>query len=129
MPFYNISEMQEERTQVGPARVKSVAGEFMKAGIVTYQEGEGPPPHFHPNEEQYMLILDGKMKMVLGDEEQMIERGTLVHIPRNTRHGIRVVEGPALFFAVKSPVGTGDLNQDYNKAKDADDVWKRLSTP
>ena len=129
MPFYTISEMRGELTDVGPAVVKSVAGEFMKAGIVTYQDGEGPPPHFHPNEEQYMLILEGKMKMVLGDEERVIDRGTLVHIPRNIRHGICVVKGPAVFFAVKSPVGTGDLNQDYNKAKDAGDVWKRLSTP
>lgn len=99
----------------------------MKVGIVTYQEGEGPPPHFHPNEEQYMLMLEGKLKMVLGDEERVIERGVLVHIPRNTRHGVRAVGGPAVFFAAKSPVGTGDLSQDYNMAQDAVEVWKRLS--
>jgi hypothetical protein len=32
-----------------------------------------------------------------------------------------------VFFAAKSPVGTGDMSQDYNKAKDAEEVWKRLS--
>jgi quercetin dioxygenase-like cupin family protein len=127
MPFYKISEMEETRSQVGPGVGKSVAGEFMKVAVTTYQDGEGPPPHFHPNEEQYMLMLEGKMKMVLGDEERIIERGDLVHIPRNTRHGVRVVAGPAVFFAVKSPVGSGDMSQDYNKAKDADEVWKRLS--
>ena len=51
----------------------------------------------------------------------------LVHIPRNTRHGVCALGGPAVFFAAKSPVGTGDMSQDYNKAKDADEVWKRLS--
>ena len=127
MPFYNISEMEAKRSKVGPGVGKSVAGELMKVGIVTYQEGEGPPPHFHPNEEQYMLMLEGKLKMVLGDEERIIERGVLVHIPRNTRHGVCAVGGPAVFFAVKSPVGTGELSADYNIAKDAAEVWNRLS--
>ena len=127
MPFYKISEMEAKRSKTSSSVGKSVAGELMKVGIVTYQEGEGPPPHFHPNEEQFDLMLEGKKKMIIGDEERIVEPGTLVHIPRNTRHGSIAVGGPAVFFAVKSPAGTGDLAQDYNKAKDADEVWKRLS--
>lgn len=127
MPFYDISAIAAKRSKVGPAESKSVAGELIKVGVVTYQEGEGPPPHFHPNEEQFMYILEGKMRMVLGDEERDIGPGTLVHIPRNVRHGVCAVGGPAVFFAAKSPVGTGDLSQDYNKAQDAEEVWKRLS--
>jgi len=127
MPFYNLAEMEAKRSQVGPSESKSVAGELIKVGVVTYREGEGPPPHFHPNEEQFMYVLEGKMKMVLGEEERIIEPGMLIHIPRNVRHGVCALGGPAVFFAVKSPVGTGDLSQDYNKAKDAEEVWKRLS--
>jgi quercetin dioxygenase-like cupin family protein len=127
MPFYNVSEMESKRSKVGPSESKGVAGELIKVGVVTYQEGEGPPPHFHPNEEQFMLVLEGKMRMVLGDEERIIGPGTLVHIPRNVRHGVCALGGPSVFFAAKSPVGTGDMSQDYNKAKDAEEVWKRLS--
>ena len=127
MAFYNISEMQEKKSNVGPAVGKSVAGELIKVGITTYQEGEGPPPHVHPNEEQFMLVLEGKMRMIVGEEERVIGPGTLVHIPRNTRHGVCALGGPAVFFAAKSPVGTGDMAQDYNKAKDADEEWTRLS--
>lgn len=127
MPFYKISEMEAKRSKVSSSESKTVAGELMKVGVVTYQEGEGPPPHFHPNEEQFMLVLEGKMRMVVSDEERIIEPGTLVHIPRNVRHGICALGGPAVFFAAKSPVGTGDMSQDYNKAIDADEVWKRLS--
>lgn len=128
MAFYKIAEMQAKRSSVGVAMGKSVAGELIKVGITTYQEGEGPPPHFHPNEEQFILVLEGRMKMVLGDEEQVVEPGHLIHIPRNTRHGVCAIGGPAVFFAAKSPVGKGDMGEDYNKAKDADEVWKRLST-
>jgi quercetin dioxygenase-like cupin family protein len=63
---------------------------------------------------------------VLGEETKVIGPGDLVHIPRNTMHGIKVTEGPAVFFACKSPVGTGHLSQDYNKAPDADALSKRL---
>ena len=128
MGFYKISEMKPERSSVGTAMRKTVAGELIKVGITTYQEGEGPPPHFHPNEEQFMLVLEGKMRMVVGDEERIVELGDLVHIPRNTRHGVCAIGGPAVFFAAKSPVGSGDMAEDYNKANDADEVWKRLSS-
>ena len=74
-----------------------------------------------------MLVLAGKFKMIVGEEERIIEPGVLVHIPRNTRHGVCAMGGPAAFFAAKSPVGTGDMRQDYNKSKDAEEVWKRLS--
>ncbi|MEE9239778.1 MAG: cupin domain-containing protein [bacterium] len=126
MPFYKLSEMEAKKSSVGPAMSKGVPGELIKSGVVTYQEGEGPPPHFHPNEEQFMLMLEGKMKMILGDEERIIERGDLIHIPRNTRHGVIAVGGEAVFFAAKSPVGNGDMGQDYNKAADADEVMARL---
>jgi len=128
MPFYKISEMEEKRSSAGHRGAgKSVAGELIKVGINTYQMGEGPPPHFHPNEEQFVIILQGKAMMVCGDEERLVEPGYLIHVPRGMTHGARVVEAPHVFFAAKSPVGTGDMAQDYNKAKKDDTVWKRLS--
>ena len=127
MPFYNINTMEPKPDVVNPAiKLKSVAGELIKIGVVTYQLGEGPPPHFHPNEEQFILMLEGRMNMLLGEETRVIGPGDLVHIPRNTRHGIKVVEGPAVFFACKSPVGTGELSADYNRAPDAEALTERL---
>jgi quercetin dioxygenase-like cupin family protein len=126
MPFYRISEIEAKKSKVGPAMGKSVSGELMKSGVVTYQNGEGPLPHFHPNEEQFMLMLEGRMRMVLGDEERVIERGDLIHIPRNTRHGVRAL-GDATFFAVKSPCGNGDLDQDYNEAENATELIEKLT--
>jgi quercetin dioxygenase-like cupin family protein len=105
---------------------QSVAGEFMKAGIVTKPESEGPPLHMHPNEEQFTLILEGKLHMIVGDEDRIVERGDLIHIPRFTPHRSRAVEGPAVFFTVKSPAGDGDLNQDYHKAEGAEKAEERF---
>ena len=127
MPFYKISEMDTISTALGDGAVQTSAGELMKAAMVTYQVDGGPPPHFHPNEEQFILMLDGKFNMILGDETREVQKGYLIHIPRNTRHGIHVVEGPAVFFHVKSPVGSGHMEGDYNEASDAAEVKKMLS--
>ncbi|MEE9275330.1 MAG: cupin domain-containing protein [bacterium] len=127
MPFYRISEIEKKPAGLTEGTMQTVAGELMKVGMVTYPEGFGPPAHVHPNEEQYILVMEGKIQMVLGDEERTIGPGDLVHIPRNTSHGIRVLEGGAVFFTAKSPAGDGNLNQDYNEAKDAGEIRERLS--
>lgn len=126
MPFFNIDTMGESDDTYGPPK-KMVAGEFIKIGIVTYGMGEGPDPHFHPNEEQFILMLEGRVNFVLGAETRQIGPGDLVHIPRGTDHGLKVVEAPAVFFACKSPVGDGRLSQDYNPAGDVAALKSRLA--
>ena len=115
MPFYIPKEMKAGHSEVNPkvSNYKGV-GEFMKAAVVTKPEGEGPPLHMHPNEEQWTYIISGQMHYVLGDEERILEAGDFVHIPRNTNHRSRAINGPATFFTVKSPAGDGSLTQDYN---------------
>ncbi len=126
MPFYEIEGMKESWSKTNPrVTAKSVVGEFMKVGVVTKPEGEGPPLHVHPNEEQFTLILDGKLHYILGEEDKIVERGDLIHIPRHTNHRSRSVGGDATFFTVKFPAGTGDLDADYNMAEGAENAEKK----
>jgi hypothetical protein len=61
MPFYKIAEMQQNPQTANPLQfAKTAVGEFMKAGIVTKPDEEGPPLHMHPNEEQFTLVLEGR---------------------------------------------------------------------
>ena len=123
MPFYQIAEMVKNNSEINPAiTAKSVPGEYMKAGIVTKPEGEGPPLHMHPNEEQFTLILEGNLHYILGDEDKVVGPGDMIHIPRYTNHRSRAVNGEATFFTVKSPAGSGELDQDYNMVDDAEDA-------
>lgn len=120
MPFYEIDEIEKSPSGVN-AKISSgaVVGEFMKFGVVTKPDAEGPPLHEHPNEEQFTLVLSGQMHFILGDEDRVVGPGTLVHIPRNTRHRSRPVNGPATFITIKSPAGDGNLDQDYNRRPEA----------
>ena len=125
MPFYTIAEMKKDKGGVNPKMVvQAASGEFMKVAVVTKPEGEGPPLHEHPHEEQWSLILEGEMHFILGDEEKIVGPGDLVHIPRFTQHRSRPINGPATFFTVKSPVGTGKMDQDYNLADNAAEAEK-----
>lgn len=126
MPFYEIEGMKESPSKTNPrVTARSVVGEFMKVGVVTKPEGEGPPLHMHPNEEQFTLILDGRLHYILGEEDKIVERGDLIHIPRRTNHRSRAVGGEATFFTVKFPAGTGELDEDYNVAEGAGEAEKK----
>ena len=53
MPFYIVKDMKVTSPELNPNILEHAAtGEFMKAGLITKPEGEGPPLHMHPNEEQ-----------------------------------------------------------------------------
>ena len=126
MPFYKFAAMGENKGKINPKLLsKSVAGEFMKAALVTRPEGEHNPLHMHPNEEQFLFVLEGKVHFILGDEDRILEPGDLVHVPRNVYHRSRSVGGPAVTFSVKSPAGTGDMTEDYNKAEKAEEAEKK----
>src|SRR5256712_11414553 len=125
MPFYKIAEMQQNPQTANPQQfAKTAVGEFMKAGIVTKPDEEGPPLHMHPNEEQFTLVLEGKLHFVLGDEERICEHENLIHIPHFTNHRSRAIGGPAVFFTVKSPAEEGDLDENYNRAEGAEKAEK-----
>ena len=128
MPFYKVSEMAESRVAAQPmGRFKGLAGELMKVGVVTYPKGKMSRPHYHPNEEQFLLILEGRQWMIVGDEERVVEPGDLVHISRGAKHGGVVIDEVRMFTA-KSPSGDGDLAQDYNETPDAEEVIERLES-
>ena len=126
MPFYNIENVTQRKGQ-GSNVNHVVIGELMKGGWVITQGKKDPSPHFHPNEEQYMLILEGKIKMALGDEMKILESGDLIHIPRNTPHCAMTLSDSAKFFAVKSPSGNGKLDQDFVLAENHEEMLSRMA--
>ena len=95
-------------------------------GIVTYKKGEVPPPHYHPNDEQWIYMLSGKLAVLLGDETTTVDVGDLIFIPRNTVHGIRLLDDECTFFACKNKSGTGGLSEDYTDVTNLDELIEKL---
>ena len=128
MPVYKAKDMQATPDVKNPnIMMMQYGGELIKVGIVTYHTGESPPPHSHPNDEQWVYMLEGSVAQLLGDEIFTIDPGDLVHIPRNTVHTIRVLESPCRFFTCKSPAGSGGLSEDYTPVPNVEELQRRLA--
>jgi quercetin dioxygenase-like cupin family protein len=52
--------------------------------------GSGPPPHFHPWEEAY-VVLSGELEVTVDGDAQLLTAGGVAHVPANTTHGYRNV--------------------------------------
>ena len=128
MPVYKAQDMQATPDVKNPSvMMMQFGGELIKVGIVTYVGDEVPPPHSHPNDEQWIYFLEGRIAHLLGDEIFTVGPGDLVHIPRNTVHGIRILESPCRFFSCKSPAGSGGLSEDYNAVPNVEELRQRLA--
>ena len=68
--------------------------------------GGEPPPHFHENEDEAFYILDGELRVTVGDETFHATPGTFIFLPRRTPHHWQVLGGrPARFLALFTPGG------------------------
>ncbi len=61
----------------------------------------GPPPHVHREHEEAFYILDGRFTFALGDAEYAAPAGSLVLVPRGTRHSFTMEPGArCVIFAI-----------------------------
>jgi len=67
-------------------------------------EGDGPPPHVHLERHELFYVLQGNVEFTLGQEQVAAEAGSLVFVPRGTRHAFKL--GPdAKLLAWVAPAG------------------------
>ena len=58
MPIYKANEMRETPDVKRPHISMINMVEFNQSSLVTYYEGDAPPPHYHPNDEQWIYLLE-----------------------------------------------------------------------
>ena len=68
-------------------------------------------PHSHPNE-QISIVVSGRVKFIVGNDEYIVEGGNAVHIPPNATHSVEALED-SLVVDVYSPV-----RQDWIRGED-----------
>jgi quercetin dioxygenase-like cupin family protein len=54
----------------------------------TFPPGTFVPPHIHPDQEEYLYILEGKLDFMLGGSEVQGLPGDTIRLQRNIPHGI-----------------------------------------
>jgi mannose-6-phosphate isomerase-like protein (cupin superfamily) len=72
--------------------------------------GKGSPLHIHHKEVECLYIIEGTFLIVCGDQEWESGPGTWVSMPKDVRHGIRVVsDTPGRFLEFFVPAGLEQL--------------------
>lgn len=84
-------------------RSRVVTGERMQLIWAAFAPGGEYAIHTHP-EEQFSFMLEGRMRLTVGDEEREIGPGDMRHAPSGVPHG-RVLLGdePVVFIDVYAP--------------------------
>ncbi len=75
--------------------------------------GSGQRPHGHAPEQVY-VILRGRGRMRVGDEELVVGEGDLIHIPPGTLHGIENLADEVLTY-VSAATPTIDWESFYDE--------------
>lgn len=71
---------------------------------MTIKPGFGAPAHISATEDKLFVVIEGRMKYLIGETTQLVELGARVQIPRGTVHGFtNVGSGDARQILVSTP--------------------------
>jgi quercetin dioxygenase-like cupin family protein len=69
------------------------------------RRGNGSPVHVHDQEDETLFILDGEMRVCVGEDEYTAGPGTVAVLPRRLRHAYVVTSATARFLTLHAPAG------------------------
>lgn len=81
------------RTQLSPGTVGTTCG---FSGTVRLEPGEVITEHYHPYSEEFIHVVEGRLRVDLGEERRTVDADQAVFVPRNARHRIVNESGAAV---------------------------------
>lgn len=78
--------------------------------VVETPPGGGPPPHRHEREDEWFLVLEGRVEFLLDGEWREVPTGSAVFAPRGSVHAFRNIGDKTLRQVIHtSPSGFEDF--------------------
>jgi mannose-6-phosphate isomerase-like protein (cupin superfamily) len=71
-------------------RADDTGGSFASL-VATLDPGQGPPPHFHHDHDEYFFVLEGTFALSVGGRDVTAGPGTMVYVPKETVHAFKNV--------------------------------------
>jgi quercetin dioxygenase-like cupin family protein len=90
------------------------AGEVQEgsgAAVLEYvtRQGEEPPDHTHPTEDEIFYVLEGSITFRCAGETFDLEKGSFIFLPRGIQHGYTIRSAdPVRLLVVTYPVRDGE---------------------
>ncbi len=107
MPFFKLSELPS--TLVAPghstAHGQTITGKELEIGVYTEPKGTGAKPHRHASE-QIMMVLSGRMRIRIGNEQREVGPGEVALILGDQDHEQIALEDQTRFVSFKCSTGT-----------------------
>lgn len=98
--------------------------------VIEYHGPAVPPPHVHHEHDEIFYILEGTFSFVIGTATQQADTGSLVWVPRGTRHGFHVQPGSRALL-VTIPAGLEgffrELGKGLTEGKTSDEIRTELA--
>ena len=101
-----------------------------KFEIIEYEGPAVPPPHVHREHDEIFYIVEGRFSFIIGQTTQEADTGSLVWVPRGTRHGFHVEPGSRALL-VTIPAGLegffAELGRGLSEGKASDEIRAELA--
>ena len=107
MPLYKLADLPHAVVAPGhsTAQGQTVTGKDLEIGVYSEPKGTGAKPHRHASE-QMMLVLSGRMRVRIENEEREIGPGEVALILGNQEHEQVALDDDTRFVSFKSSTGT-----------------------
>ncbi len=63
------------------------------------------PRHVHDREAETFIVLDGALEGWIEGQSQLVEAGSMIHLPARKEHAFRVASDTAHFYTLITPAG------------------------
>ena len=88
---------------VDGVNIHAIGGDQVLMCRVVYQPGKTVPRHAHDHTEQLMAVVEGSVRMTIGDETRDLGPGDVVCVNRGIEHELYSENG-VTFFEALAPV-------------------------
>jgi quercetin dioxygenase-like cupin family protein len=83
--------------------IHTCSAENLMLSIVNLEPHSVVEWHSHPHE-QVGILLEGRMRFFIGDEEKLVVKGDMWRIPGNVKHRVEVLDEPCKALDIFCPV-------------------------
>jgi quercetin dioxygenase-like cupin family protein len=86
------------------AKVDLILGQHLFVGLNCFEPGQSQNIHVHPGSDKFYLVISGKARMVVGDQEREVGAGAVVWAPADLPHGVaEAMERTVMLVAIGPP--------------------------
>jgi quercetin dioxygenase-like cupin family protein len=94
---------------------------------MTIKPGFGAPAHISATEDKTFIVIEGRLKFLVGDKIEIVEQGTRVQVPRGIVHGFaNVGSADARHILVSTPRRHEEFFRDMQNIPDPRGEHRRL---